>query len=518
MLFTLNMTKFQDLKQRTITGFIGLSLLALILPNQTATTFLIGLLFLYIIFFEWFSISKNFSKLAQFFWAVIFLILPAISLISLNELPDRSYGLWMIILVFVHDSAAYFAGKLWGKNKIAPKISPNKSIQGCLAGFIITFILIALLLSLSTSSAIVVALIFSILATTGDLLESYLKRRANKKDSGNILPGHGGFLDRFDAIFFVAPFWYALYPVINHAQKLKTIESFNSGSAYNYVKKQVEFGPRIPNTNAHQQAAAFFAQQFEKFGANVTKQNFQALTYDHQNLNLTNIIASFNLHLPKRILLAAHWDTRPFADKDKINPRATFAGANDGASGVAVLLEIARVFSLNKIKDIGLDIILFDGEDWGEDQHSAYANNINYPVGYESWWCLGSQYWSKNKHLPNYTAQYCIVLDMVGGKNSKFAKEVNSINYAENIVNDIWLHAKRLNLENIFVPNIIGPITDDHLFINKYANIPTIVIINYDENNFFGDFHHTQSDNLEIIDAHMLKKVGTVVLHQILAT
>jgi glutaminyl-peptide cyclotransferase len=512
------MNKFSDLKQRTITGFIGLSLLAIILPSQTATTVLIGLIFFYIVFFEWFNLSQHFSKLAQFFWALIFLIMPAIALISLNELPDRRYGLLMIFLVFVHDSAAYFAGKLWGTTKIAPKISPNKSIQGCLAGFLISFILIALLLPLPNSYAFIFALIFSVLATTGDLLESYLKRRAHKKDSGNILPGHGGFLDRFDAIFLVAPFWYALYPTVNQAQKIQTIASFNAASAYNYVKKQVEFGPRIPNTQAHQAAASFFVQQFKKFGAQVTEQNFQALTYDHQNLNLTNIIASFNLHVPKRILLAAHWDTRPYADKDKINPRATFDGANDGASGVAVLLEIARVFSLNKIKDIGLDIILFDGEDWGEDQNSPHAKNIHYPAGYESWWCLGSQYWSQNKHLANYSAQYGIVLDMVGGKNSKFAKEFISMNYAENIVNDVWLHAKRLDLENIFVPNIFRSITDDHLFINKYALIPTILIIAYDDVHFFGDYHHTQKDNLDIIDEHMLKKVGTVVLHQVLVT
>ena len=133
-------------------------------------------------------------------------------------------------------------------------------------------------------------------------------------------------------------------------------------------------------------------------------------------VSLTNIIGSFNPEQKKRILLAAHWDTRPFADKDTENLNGPLDGANDGASGVGVLLEVARVINENEGPNVGVDIIFFDGEDWGDGEGSVPPPTD----GKESWWCLGSQYWSKNKHIPNYSAYYGILLDMVGAPNATF--------------------------------------------------------------------------------------------------
>ncbi|MCK6616866.1 MAG: M28 family peptidase [Cyclobacteriaceae bacterium] len=299
------------------------------------------------------------------------------------------------------------------------------------------------------------------------------------------------------------------------------VPAFNSDSAYAFIKKQVDFGPRIPNTNAHRQAADYFVALLKQFGAEVTVQEFTATTYDQQKLALRNIIASFYPEQPKRILLAAHWDTRPFSDKDAEKPRGYFDGANDGASGVGVLLEIARALHTAAPPAVGVDFILFDGEDWGFDQATAetlYGKQVDYPLPKNllSWWCLGSQYWSKNKHKPNYSAYFGILLDMVGGQNSVFVKEGYSMEYAPGIVNKVWSAAMRLGYGNIFINKTEGSITDDHVFVNEFAKIPMINIISYDpELGFFGDFHHTRKDNMELISKERLQAVGHTLLHVI---
>ncbi len=303
--------------------------------------------------------------------------------------------------------------------------------------------------------------------------------------------------------------------------KTVAVPAFNPDSAYNFVKKQVDFGPRIPNTSAHKKAGDYFIEQFKAYGASVTVQDFEATTYDNQKLFLRNIIASFNPDKPKRILLAAHWDTRPFADKDPQNPKAYFDGANDGASGVGVLLEIARVFHENELPEVGVDMILFDGEDWGFDSTTAerlYGNQTDHklPKNLESWWCLGSQYWSKNKHKPNYSAYYGILLDMVGGQNAQFVREGASMEYAPGIVDKVWKAANRLGYGHIFLNKKEGAITDDHIFINEYAKIPTINIVHYDASEgFFGDFHHSKKDNMDNISRETLEAVGRTLLHVI---
>ncbi len=300
--------------------------------------------------------------------------------------------------------------------------------------------------------------------------------------------------------------------------KVVDVPGFNADSAYSFIQKQVDFGPRVPNSTAHKKAGDFFVAQFKTYGAQVIEQNFEATTYDNQKLYLRNIIASFYPEKKKRILLAAHWDTRPFADKDVTNPKAAFDGANDGGSGVGVLLEIARVLSVSSPPEVGVDMILFDGEDWGFDSYTAerlYGHNTDYklPKGLDSWWCLGSQHWSRNKHVPNYSAYYGILLDMVGAKNALFTKEGASMEYAPGVVEKVWRTASRLGYGHVFINKKEGAITDDHIFVNAIARIPMINIVHYDATEgFFGDFHHSRKDNMEIISPETLDAVGTTLL------
>jgi glutaminyl-peptide cyclotransferase len=289
---------------------------------------------------------------------------------------------------------------------------------------------------------------------------------------------------------------------------LVDVPKFNSDSAYLFVQEQVDFGPRIPNSDAHRNTGTWLEQKLKGYGAQVTVQSFKATAFDGKSLELRNIIASFNPEVQKRIVLAAHWDTRPFADKDSARVNATFDGANDGASGVGVLLEIARQLKDNKART-GIDIILFDGEDYGEKYNTT--NHQQPPAGWDDWWCLGSQYWSKNKHKPNYRAYYGILLDMVGASDARFFKEATSTQYAPNIVEKVWSAAAAIGYSDFFIKQDVGSITDDHYFVNASAKIPMIDIIHYD-GNAFGDFHHTTRDNMSVISKRTLKAVGQTVL------
>jgi len=279
--------------------------------------------------------------------------------------------------------------------------------------------------------------------------------------------------------------------------------TFNADSAFAYIAKQVSFGPRIPNTPGHIQCSDYLVLKLKKFGATVYEQDFQTKAFDGKLLRAKNVIGSFNPEAKKRLLLAAHWDTRPWSDEDAKFPLKPFDGANDGASGVGILLEIARIISQSVQKpSVGIDIILFDAEDYGKS-------------GAEDSYCLGAQYWAKNKHLPNYSAYYGILLDMVGAKNASFNKEGVSMQYAPSIVNKVWDKASSLGYGNYFTSKQVGSITDDHYYVNKIAKIPMIDIIDYSDSDGFGDFWHTQEDNLTVIDKATLNAVGQTLLHVI---
>jgi glutaminyl-peptide cyclotransferase len=287
-----------------------------------------------------------------------------------------------------------------------------------------------------------------------------------------------------------------------------TSPNFSAETAYQFVAKQVTFGPRVPNTTAHKQCGDWMVTTLKSFGLEVKEQPFVATTYDGKTLKARNIIASFNPTATKRILLAAHWDARPFADKDDERQTQAIDGANDGASGVGVLLEIAR--SLTKATEkptVGVDFVFFDAEDWGAP--ASYTGKTDDFGGY----CLGSTYWSKNLHTPNYSAFYGILLDMVGGKGATFRPDSFSNQVAPTVVQNVWNTASQLGYSQFFISEEGGGLVDDHVPVVQNAKIPMIDIIDLkpSEKTFF-DAHHTHDDNMNVIDKVTLKAVGQTIL------
>lgn len=290
------------------------------------------------------------------------------------------------------------------------------------------------------------------------------------------------------------------------------VPDFKAEKAYQFIADQVNFGPRVPNTTAHRETKQYLADQLVAFGATVVEQDFEAKAYDGELLQLTNIIGSFFPEKQKRILLAAHWDTRKVADKDTERVFDPIDGANDGGSGVGVLLEIARILGSSDLKpNIGIDIIFFDGEDNGRPEFEDRMSKD------ELWWCLGSQHWSRNKHKADYTAFYGILLDMVGARGAQFYREGTSVRYAPSIVRKVWNTAHELGFSDFFIKEDGPGITDDHVFVNEIAKIPMIDIVDFDmdSDRLFRDYHHTHADNMDIIDKATLKAVGQTVLQVI---
>lgn len=284
--------------------------------------------------------------------------------------------------------------------------------------------------------------------------------------------------------------------------------SFCADSAYQYILQQVSLGPRVPQSEAHRICGDFLVAKLREFGAEVHEQHASAQVYNGAVLPLRNIIGRFFPEKKNRILLCAHWDTRPFADQelDPANHHTPILGANDGASGVGVLLEIARMLQQNPT-EVGIDIIFFDLEDYGEptfDSHT-YTN--------QNWWCLGSQYWAKNPYPSNYSAQFGILLDMVAAPNAKFFKEIFSRKYAPKIQDKVWKTARNLGYGKFFIDEPGGAITDDHLPVNEIKGIPCINIIQFDPNTpqGFGEYWHTRQDNMDNISKKTLLAVGQTV-------
>lgn len=291
-----------------------------------------------------------------------------------------------------------------------------------------------------------------------------------------------------------------------------TVPRFNRDSAYAYIEKQVSFGPRVPGSPAHQACKEWIVAQMESFGAQVSQQDFEATIFNGQTLPGTNIFAQINPQSTQRLLLGAHWDSRIVADSPLSTERQEEAvlGADDGASGVGILMELARLLAQDSSLDIGIDIVFFDIEDNG-----ANGNN-----GLPDTWALGAQYWSRNLPYGATRPEYGILLDMVGAKGARFALEGYSMQYAPSIVDKIWKLAGFLGYSNYFVNQRGGQITDDHYYVNTIARIPMIDIINQQPNtpstpSGFGAHWHTHNDDMDIIDKATIRTVGKLLVEVI---
>lgn len=285
--------------------------------------------------------------------------------------------------------------------------------------------------------------------------------------------------------------------------KAVSVPNFDAGKAYAHIEKQLSFGPRVPGSAAQEKCAAWMEAELRALADTVYVQRAEV----HQpgsgkNYPAINIIASFNPSAQRRLLLLAHWDSRPWAEEDPKDPNKPILAADDGGSGVGVLLEIAARLREQK-PGIGVDILLVDAEDvgkseWGDDSY-----------------CLGTQHWAMNPHIPGYRAEGGICLDMVGARGAQFPLEGYSQTYAPDLQRRVWDTGNRLGYSDFFRYTRGGAITDDHVVVNEIARIPCIDIIHLRPNGGFGEHWHTHQDDLSVIDQATLKAVGQTVLQVI---
>ncbi len=288
---------------------------------------------------------------------------------------------------------------------------------------------------------------------------------------------------------------------------------FNADSAYIYLQEQCDFGPRTMNSTAHDKCEKWIIQKFEQYGCKVTTQKATLNGYDGTPLRSTNIMASYNPEATTRIMFCAHWDCRPWADNDpdSTNWHKPIVAANDAASGVGVMIELARILKGSGL-ELGVDFICFDAEDYGTPQWFEGEDPGDT-------WALGAQYFANN--LPEgYAPRYGILLDMVGGVGAKFYREGMSMQYAPAIVKKVWNAARQVGYGSYFPKDDGGMITDDHIPVNQTANIPCIDVIPYYPDcaqSSFGPTWHTIADNMDNIDKNTLKAVGQTMV-QVLFT
>lgn len=271
--------------------------------------------------------------------------------------------------------------------------------------------------------------------------------------------------------------------------------AFSADSAYSYLARQVEFGPRVPNTEAHRRAGDWLVSELKRHGASVTEQKADLKAFDGTILHARNIFGQFNPEASDRILLLAHYDCRPWADQDPDPDKRNTPvdGANDGASGVAVLLETARQLKAGGYNK-GIDILFVDAEDWGTD-------------GDDESWAMGARYFAANPVVPGYSPSFAILLDMVGGKGARFPREYFSQQNAPMVNDAFWRAAHAAGHAQSFPNTMGGAVTDDHVELLK-AGIPAIDIIEFNSGSGFNHTWHTSSDNLSNISKQTLGAVG----------
>jgi hypothetical protein len=294
------------------------------------------------------------------------------------------------------------------------------------------------------------------------------------------------------------------------AMVLQPAVEFNADSAYSQIANQVNFGPRIPGTDTHTLCGNYLVETLNRYGAQVMEQRDSVTVAAGRRIPMRNIIGSFSPEKKKRILLVAHWDSRPTSDQDPEHFNEPIDGAHDGASGVGVLLEVARLLAKTS-PEIGVDILLFDTEDQGRGWEEGDTPDS------EFFYCMGARYWAKQPHVAGYKADYAIMVDMVAAKDAAFTLEGESMKYAEKQTRHVWTIAHKLGYENNFRFNLTRNVLHDHFYIGSQAGIPCVAIMQHDNTTHtgYGAYWHTQADNLSSIDRNTLKAVGQTIVQVI---
>ncbi len=269
------------------------------------------------------------------------------------------------------------------------------------------------------------------------------------------------------------------------------IPDFSGERAYMYLLEQCDFGPRFPGSKEHGLTKEFLSKTLRVYADSVHEDSFSQ-TLEGVKLDLTNIIANFRPDFTRRLLLCAHWDTRPMADRDPDpnNREKPIIGANDGASGVAVLIEVARCLS-SCPPPVGVDIVLFDGEDYG---HRGDLSD----------YFLGSRHFAR-KYGKSYSPELGILLDMIGDSGLGIYKEENSYRVLPSHVDMVWKRARDLGIEE-FIDQVGYSVADDHIPLIE-AGIPCIDVIDFDY-----PYWHTIEDTPDKCSPESLEAVGRVVI------
>ncbi len=275
------------------------------------------------------------------------------------------------------------------------------------------------------------------------------------------------------------------------------IPAFNGNNAFQYLTAQTNFGPRNPGSAGHRNCQNYLYSELQKYAEAVNLQPFTIQGYEKETFKLNNIIASFNLRSTSRVLLVAHWDTRPWADQEPDHKHSDkpILGANDGASGVAVLLEIARCLKSSQ-PSVGVDILLTDGEDYGKE-------------GDKNGYLHGARYFAKNLP-PGFSPMFGILIDMIGDKELEIMKERYSLTFAPDVIDMVWGKAKELGVHQ-FSDKLQGYVTDDHLPLNN-VGIKTIDLIDFDYPDTSNQYWHTHRDTPDKCSPESLEAVGKVLM------
>jgi glutaminyl-peptide cyclotransferase len=268
---------------------------------------------------------------------------------------------------------------------------------------------------------------------------------------------------------------------------------FVSGTAFEYLRTQVGFGNRIPGTPPHDRMAAWLDSLLRARADTLIVQSWTHVTADDDTLHLRNFVARFNPKATTRLLFLAHWDTRPISDgPNSKNPKAPVPGANDGASGVAVLLGVADALK-RQPPAIGVDLLFDDGEDYGD--FNRHPDDV----------LMGARYYAS--HLPpGPTPKYAVLFDLVADKDLKIYQEGNSLTGAPEIVQLVWATARKLGKQAIFVDSPKHTLTDDHVELQK-VGIKAIDVVDFDYPSW-----HTPEDTIDKVSAASLQEVGDLAM------